>query len=380
MGYPGPATLFLACTAVGGVAYTEHFLQDSRVAFGPGIWPELLIWLTCFYPWVLLAPVVFRLERRFPLGWPHWVKHVAVLALAGLPLSYFACELAMVLSAGVQRLFGRAVSGPMAWWEPAPGELFLQQFLYWSIVCAGYIIRHLMQSQETELKAAQLATEKSRLEANLRQTELEVLRMRLNPHFLFNTLQNISVLIRQQPKTASQMLTRLGDLLRMAVHGHAQPEITMEAELALTRAYVEIEKMRFGDRLSVIFDVAPGTAQALVPTFVLQPIVENAILHGFRNSTESGVIIIRIAQEQDRLVMSVIDNGAGFRAEALTELDMGVGLGATCERLARMYGEQHEFAISKVPEGGTQVSIAFPIRTSGKSVEVSRALSPLANR
>jgi sensor histidine kinase YesM len=237
-----------------------------------------------------------------------------------------------------------------------------------------------MQSQENELKAAQLATEKSRLEANLRQTELEVLRMRLNPHFLFNTLQNISVLIQQQPKTASQMLTRLGDLLRMAVHGHALPEITMEAELALTRAYVEIEKMRFGDRLSVIFDVAPGTAQALVPTFVLQPIVENAILHGFRNSTESGVIIIHIAQEQDRLVISVIDNGAGFRAEALTVLDMGVGLGATCERLARMYGEQHEFAISKVPEGGTQVSIAFPMRTSVKTVEVSRAFSPVANR
>jgi sensor histidine kinase YesM len=166
----------------------------------------------------------------------------------------------------------------------------------------------------------------------------------------------------------------------MAVHGHALPEITMEAELALTRAYVEIEKMRFGDRLSVIFDVAPGTAQALVPTFVLQPIVENAILHGFRNSTESGVIIIHIAQEQDRLVISVIDNGAGFRAEALTELDMGVGLGATCERLARMYGEQHEFAISKVPEGGTQVSIAFPMRTSVKTVEVSRAFSPVANR
>jgi sensor histidine kinase YesM len=324
--------------------------------------------------------VVFRVARRFPLGRTHWVKHLAVLALTGLPLTYFALELAMILSVGVQRLFGRAVSVPTAWWEPASGELLLQQFLYWSIVCAGNVIRHLMQSRETELKAAQLATEKSQLEANLRQTELEVLRMRLNPHFLFNTLQNISVLIRQQPKTASQMLTRLGDLLRMAVHGHGQPEITMEAELALTRAYVEIEKMRFGDRLSVIFDVAPGTAQALVPTFVLQPIVENAILHGFRNSTEAGVIIIRIAQEQDRLVMSVIDNGAGFRAEALTELDMGVGLGATCERLARMYGEQHEFAISKVPEGGTQVSIAFPMRTSVKTVEVSRALSPVANR
>src|SRR6202035_5024554 len=76
MGYPGPATLFLAWTAIGGVAYTRHFLQDSHVAFGAGIWPELLTWLTCFYPWVLLAPVVFRVERRFPLGRTHWVKHV----------------------------------------------------------------------------------------------------------------------------------------------------------------------------------------------------------------------------------------------------------------------------------------------------------------
>jgi two-component system LytT family sensor kinase len=380
IGYPGVPTLLLAWTVVGGVAYTRHFLQDSHVALGRGIWRELLIWLSCFYPWVVLAPFVFRLERRFPLGPTQWARHLAVLALAALPFTWLAQELAAALSTSMQHLFGGPLSISAAWWVPPPGELLLQQFLYWSTVCAGCVIRHLMQSQENELKAAQLAMEKSQLEANLRQAQLEALRMRLNPHFLFNTLQNISVLIQQQPKTASQMLTRLGDLLRMAVHGNTQPETTLDAELALTRAYVEIEKMRFDDRLSAIYDIAPGTAQALVPTLLLQPIVENAILHGFRNSTESGVIIIRVAEENERLVLSVTDNGAGFRAEAVTDLDIGVGLGATCERLARMYGEQHEFAISKVPEGGTQVCIALPRRTDAKTVEVTHASSSVVNR
>jgi two-component system, LytTR family, sensor kinase len=142
------------------------------------------------------------------------------------------------------------------------------------------MIRSLIGLHEKERLSAQLALEKAQLESSLRQAEFETLRMRLNPHFLFNSLQNISTLAQENPKTAAQMLTKLGDLLRITLKGDIQSETPLDKELALTQAYVAVEKMRFGDRLSVLIDVARGTERALVPSFLLQPLVENAIRHG----------------------------------------------------------------------------------------------------
>jgi two-component system LytT family sensor kinase len=142
------------------------------------------------------------------------------------------------------------------------------------------MIRSLIGLHEKERLSAQLALEKAQLESSLRQAEFETLRMRLNPHFLFNSLQNISTLAQENPKTAAQMLTKLGDLLRITLNGDIQSETPLDKELALTQAYVAVEKMRFGDRLSVLIDVARGTERALVPSFLLQPLVENAIRHG----------------------------------------------------------------------------------------------------
>ena len=142
------------------------------------------------------------------------------------------------------------------------------------------MIRSLIGLHEKERLSAQLALEKAQLESSLRQAEFETLRMRLNPHFLFNSLQNISTLAQENPKTAAQMLTKLGDLLRITLKVDIQSETPLDKELALTQAYVAVEKMRFGDRLSVLIDVARGTERALVPSFLLQPLVENAIRHG----------------------------------------------------------------------------------------------------
>jgi two-component system LytT family sensor kinase len=201
--------------------------------------------------------------------------------------------------------------------------------------------------------------EKSRLESSLRQAELETLRMRLNPHFLFNCLQNISTLAREDPQTASQMLTRLGDLLRTALQRDTQSESILKAELKLTQAYVSIEKMRFSDRLSVLLDIAPRTETALVPSFILQPLVENAIKHGLRNEQKNGVIWIRSTSDREELILIVSDNGAGISPE---EIENGVGLDSTCERLKLMYAERHAFSIRRLPEGGTEVRIAIPLR------------------
>jgi LytS/YehU family sensor histidine kinase len=203
--------------------------------------------------------------------------------------------------------------------------------------------------------------------------------MRLNPHFLFNTLQNISVLAEHEPKTASQMLARLGDLLRASFRSDFQAEVTLETELGLTQAYLDVESIRFGDRLSVSFDIAPGTEKALVPALLLQPLVENAIIHGLRG-TSSGKIGIRSGVQRDQLVLAVSDNGTGPPAECLNELNAGIGLSSTSKRLARMYPGTHGFKLRNGDACGTEVLVTIPFRVQEAQVtNTSNEQSTLAN-
>jgi LytS/YehU family sensor histidine kinase len=239
--------------------------------------------------------------------------------------------------------------------------LFLQSG-YWAMVAAGCVIRNMIQLYEQEKQTAQLTLEKTALEASLTRAELDTLRMRLKPHFLFNTLQNISVLVEQEPRTAKRMLASLGDLLRTAFQRDLQPEIALQEEIELTRRYLELEHMRFGDRLSIRIDIDPASTQALVPSLLLQPLAENAIIHGLRGAGHKGEIAIRSSINAGQLTLTVTDNGRGIPAGDLNRLDVGVGLGATSERLARMYPDRHKLTIKPLPAGGTEVRIVIPTR------------------
>lgn len=242
------------------------------------------------------------------------------------------------------------------------GEFWLEQLIFWSVIAAAVFLRTTKELGDRQREAARLSLEKAQLEATLRQAELDVLRMRLNPHFLFNALQNISALARPDPATASRMLTRLGDLLRAALRQDFQSEVTLEAEIALTRGYTDIEKMRFGGKLEVDVHIAPGAALARVPSLLLQPLVENAILHGLARP-KGGRISIRGALENGRLVLTVADNGIGAPpGEFNMGIGTGIGLGSLRERLERLYPGAHEIAVSRPAEGGTQVCISFPFR------------------
>jgi sensor histidine kinase YesM len=235
------------------------------------------------------------------------------------------------------------------------------QICFWSSVAGGYVIRTVFQLQQQEQRASRLALEKSELEASLNQAQLEALRARLNPHFLFNSLQNISVLTKQDPQTASRMLTVLGDLLRAVLRTDSQPEIPLSEEIDLTRSYVALEQMRFGDRLRVTFDIADGVQQALVPSFLMQPLLENAIIHGLRGVRKTGIIAVRATEEENGVAITVTDNGIGPPAEA-SQMKIGVGLGSTCERLARMYPGRHAFSIRQPQQGGTEIRITLPLQ------------------
>jgi len=351
-------------TVIGSLCFIRSTFHSAEYGGVVRIWPDLFIWLSCFYPWVLLAPAIFRLEARFPLSWRlDGIRNILVIAIFGLPFAYAAFYLRVFLAVFFEFLSGQPLESGIVW-QLRLGEFSYHFLPFWLTVLAGCFLRNISQLRAREREAALLALDKSRLESSLRLAELEALRMRLNPHFLFNTLQNISVLTQQDPPTASLMLTRLGDLLRASFRKDSQQEIPLEAEIALTRAYLDVERMRFQDRLSIAVDVESGTESALVPTFLLQPLVENAIKHGLRGPRTPGIIRIRGVRENDRLILTVVDNGAGIPAESLDQLNVGVGLGSTCERLQRLYFQEQELAIRNLAEGGTEVRVVLPFHLS----------------
>ena len=356
--------IFGIWTAVGTLAFLRQYLQGVERGAPAQFWPDLPLWMLCFYPAAILSPFVFRLERRVSQSTPSRGRRVTILIFASVLASCVELWLGTLLDFLGGVLLGRH--------SPFPFRLFgsvsfvsigVQEAFFWSTLGAGYVIRQLIESQEQRQKSTRLALEKSELESCLRKAELETLRMRLNPHFLFNALQNIALLTQHSPRTASQMLVRLGDLLRCAVEPSAKPEVTLQEEVLLTEKYWAIEKVRFGDRLSVILEIAPCTEAAVVPAMLLQPLVENGIRHGLAGShTTHGVITIRSAQMDGKLILSVTDNGRGL-PRPFQDLPAGVGLGTTKERLTLLYGSEHEFT-AMTPEGsGTEVKIVLPFRT-----------------
>jgi signal transduction histidine kinase len=373
--YPGYGILFVAWTLLGTLSYAHYRLL-------PGTPPENLLfglfgWLACYYAWLPLTPIVFRVEQRFRMGWPFSAKNAAILTLIAVPFCYIAFLFAFVIARSVHLLFWHRAGSEIFSWRMPASEIYLQFSIYVVTVGASAFIRHLIDVQQTERQKARLALEKSNLEAALRLAELETLRMRLNPHFLFNCLQNISALAGQDAKAASQMLARLGDLLRVALRSDYKDEITLSEEVALTRGYIAIEQVRYGNRLSVLFDIMPEAMGALVPNLLLQPLVENAIKHGIGGRDRAGVIWVRGALEADHhgddVVLTIRDNGAGLPVINAAELRLGVGLGATKERLNRMYA-RHSLDLRPLPEGGTEVRIVLPAHYSTCTADAAKAV------
>jgi two-component system LytT family sensor kinase len=362
IGYPGPLVLMLIWTVVGSLAYARHYMNDHSAAPPSKMVFEFLTWLTCFYPWVALAHFVFKLEQRFPLRTEGWPRNLGLLITTSVPFAYLGALVTQVLYLSLHVLFREPLNGVGPWWEVSLREFAIQLVLYWTTVGGAYVIRSLIELRRREQEAARLALEKSQLETILRQAELEALRARLNPHFLFNCLQNISVLIHEDPDIAGQMLARLGVLLRTALRKDRTAETTLASEIDLTKNYVAVEELRFADRLTVLFDIAPESESALVPAFLLQPLVENAIVHGLKGVEGNGVISIRSAIKSDNLVIAVVDNGAGLPYPDPSRMEFGIGLTSTCERLEKMYPQQNSFSMRSLPEGGTEARMVLPLR------------------
>ncbi len=203
----------------------------------------------------------------------------------------------------------------------------------------------------------------SELKANLTQARLQVLKMQLHPHFLFNTHNAISELIHKDPDKAEKILTNLSDLLRISFEKLDDEEIPLQQELEFIAKYIEIEQTRFQERLQVEMKIAGNTLDAIVPNMILQPLVENAINHGIAPLVEGGKIQIVASSKAGFLHLQVIDNGAGVKAEELEKLDDGVGLANTKARLKHLFNDKQSFEINSQENEGFTVSITIPFTT-----------------
>ena len=367
LGYRVLLAIWLALCILSYAHYRVLSGAQENAAIG------LLRFTTCYYLWVPLTPVLFRLERRFPLTKPFSAAHAMFFALLGAPLCWLT-SLAALNSLPLLHVFLARWTAPAAFTlHIRATEAELQAALYIATLGVSAFVRYLAEMRRKDLHVAQLAVEKAELEGALRQAELETLRMRLNPHFLFNCLQNISSLAGEDPKKASTMLAKLGDLLRVALSSNYQTEVALRDEIALTRAYLSIEQVRFGGRLSVLFALDPRTEGVPVPSLLLQPLVENALKHGLSGQRDQGLISIGSELGARALVLTVRDNGQGLQetSEEQVKRGFGIGLSATRERLERLYGHEQSLTLHALPEGGTEVRLSLPAPRAAVSVDAT---------
>jgi two-component system LytT family sensor kinase len=314
-----------------------------------------------WYAWAILVPGILWLARRYRFGRLTW-RRAALMHAFGVVAATFS-HAVITVSAHVAILEGFAYK--QAEWVPMFKELFFLNFdwemmTYWAIVGLSHALDFHRESQEREITAVQL-------EARLAEAQLEALQRQLHPHFLFNTLNTISALMHRDIDAADAMLERLSDLLRLTLDRISLQQVPLKDELDFIEKYLEIERTRFGDRLKVHYDIGPGILDALVPTLLLQPLVENAVRHGIAPKVGGGRLEIAARRDGDRLRLVVRDNGAGLGNDTLQAFNTGVGLSNTRSRLEHLYGEQHRFEFHRPPDGGLAVDVVIPFAAAADS-------------
>ncbi len=227
--------------------------------------------------------------------------------------------------------------------------------IYWSIVALVWVAGYYRQLGERERHTLEL-------EARLSQANLQALKSQIQPHFLFNTLNAIASLVRRQPEAAENMIVTLSDFLRHNLDASREHEVTLRREIETLHLYLEIQQMRFGERLRVLHEIAPAAYEAIVPALLLQPLVENAVRHGIEPRASGGTITLRAQRDGRTLKLEVADDGVGFKGECATAPREGIGLSNTRARLSALYGDDHQFEISPNRDGGIAVRVEIPWR------------------
>ena len=226
------------------------------------------------------------------------------------------------------------------------------------LVIGGFVLGHVTYKRYRDREVRS-----SRLESELARAQVQILEMQLQPHFLFNTLNSIMVLIRQEPEMASRMVARLSEFLRLTLDSAGMQEVTLRRELEFLDRYLHIERIRFGDRLHIEQKVDPALLDAMVPNLILQPLVENAIRHGVSKRRGPALITVSAGRSNGDLTIHIKDNGAGLSSRNGGQVNEGIGLKNTRQRLHHLYGEASTFLLESPPDGGVDVVMTFPFHS-----------------
>ncbi|MGA8597157.1 MAG: histidine kinase [Bryobacteraceae bacterium] len=354
------AICFLAWTVLGLFFFSQGLVQKFFSRDTTPWWHYLVSWMTGVYISALLTPGILWLGRRLPFDRRNWPRRTIVHLLFSLVFAFvqLVWESELLFHLGV---FPSVMKTFMATFFFLLMIGFHQNITtYWLILGIQYAIRYYRGYHEREREALRLELHASELKTQLTRAHLNTLKMQLQPHFLFNTLNAIMVLVRQQrARQAEEMLARLSDLLRGVLDDVEAQEVPLQRELEYLHLYLSIEQVRFQDRLDVGISADPTVLDAAFPHMGLQPIVENAIRHGIGRSSSAGKIRITATRVDDTLNVTVEDDGPGL-SEASSDLPPGIGLTNTRARLNQLYGDAGRLTIENGPQGGAVVTMALP--------------------
>ena len=341
-------------------------------------------WFLSFYIWALFCLGVYQVLRRFPIDRPTWKRDLIV----HVPLSLLVSVLQIIVF--LQLLPWTGLYSPRFAFEVVLqrsliSDIHANVFTYWAFIAVFHGVRYYRKFRDRELMNSQLETQ-------LAQARLQVLKMQLDPHFLFNTMNSVSSLMRSDVEAADTMLVGLSNLLRMSLDNVGKQELPLREEMEFLEGYLEIQQMRFRERLKVKVNIDPEALDAMIPNMITQPLVENAVVHGISPHSRQGKIEVSVKRELDSLVIRIYNDGpslpvtnngtasiqaAGSKnGRAGDKREGGVGVSNTRTRLQYLYGELHSFILQDAPGGGVEAVIRIPYRNAGTNVKASRPEVP----
>lgn len=375
-----------------GVRAAVRFAASSAIGvifalpgIATGQWPVVVSSLAQWWAWGLLASAIVVCDRRLPIP----AQRIGARLIAHVPLSLIITSASLYVAAAIRALMGvtpwSVLAGPDLLVNSVRGAVYWNWLIYWLITGAWLAWHYHDRFQSSELRA-------EKAERLFSEARLNALRMQLDPHFLFNALHAISAQIDADPALARQMIEHLGHLLRSSLGTKDKQSITLSEEMLVLDHYLEIQRIRFGRRFTFLTDISDSVRTALIPSLMMQPLVENAIRHGISKRREGGTVTVTARRDHDLLRISVEDDGVGLPADWRPGASEGLGLSVTRQRVTALGATGATgatgaadaagadvtagFTIGARPGGGTRLEITLPYRS--ESAEASAVELPAA--
>ncbi|MGA2098823.1 MAG: histidine kinase [Candidatus Acidiferrum sp.] len=358
-------TLFLLYSLIFVLDFLYRYLDDLSRQRSATFGVRFLEEFTGVFTVYLLLPLILRMAKSYLFQHKGWIRFVCLHIASAVAFSFLHTSLMALTRWIISPLVGMGDYSYGIMLYRYPMELSNDFIGYTVTVLAYYLFKRMQLAQAQQLAAAELQTK-------LAQAQLENLRLQLQPHFLFNTLNTISSVMYEDVRAADAMIAQLSDLLRLTLRTASSHEILLSQELQITRLYLEIMQKRFEDKLRVTYSVDPGLENSLVPQLILQPLVENSLRHGLKEIGPGIDISIGVHRENGSLVLLVTDTGAGLGQQNTDAiLNRGLGLANIRGRLEQLYGAGQAFSIANRVTGGAEVRLRFPFHLAEQAAPIA---------